>query len=115
MKINLANILYKELSLDSLSVSYYKDIINNLESPQKNINESLAALSVIYDSGKWDSLLYSNVQDSSLFNLLKNNSYRKFEYDFKASFKQDLDDYNWYYSKYNQYFKIDNNNDINFE
>ena len=115
VKINLANILYKELSLDSLSISYYKDIINNIESPQKNINESLAALSVIYDLGKWDSLLYSNVQDSSLFNLLKNNSYRKFKYDFKASFKQDIDDYNWYYSTYNQYFKIDNSSDINFE
>ena len=107
VKINLAHILYKDLSFDSLAVPFYKDLILNSES-SKNINESLAALSALYGNGKWDSILYSNVQDSNLFSLLKNNSYRKFEYDFKVSYNQDKEDFDWFYTKYNEYFNSNN-------
>ena len=106
VKVNLANILYKDLSFDSLAVPYYKDIISNSKIT-KNINESLAALSVIYGNGKWDSLLYASVQDSNSFTLLLNNSYRKHEFDFKVAIEQDKEDLNWFQNKYKQYFYLE--------
>ena len=106
VKINLANILYKELSYDSLAVVYYKDIINN-SGTATNINESLAALSVIDYGGRWDSLLYSNLQDSNLYTFLVNNSERKYEYNIRGSIENDILDLKWFEDKFMQHFKYE--------
>ena len=89
---------------------YYKDIISN-SSSTKNINESLAALFNIEQYGNWDSLLYSNIQDSNLYILLINNSKRKYEYHVKGSEEDDILDLNWFEDKYKKHFQNEINNE----
>jgi hypothetical protein len=106
VKMNLANILYKDLSYDSLASIYYIDIVNNSIST-KNINESLAALSKMDLSSNWDSLLYSNIQDSNLYMLLVNNSSRNYQYNIKGSKSSDFEDLQWFSNKYYKHVEID--------
>jgi hypothetical protein len=110
VKINLANILYKDLAYDSLASVFYKDVVNN-SIVSRDINESLAALSKIDLSSNWDSLLYTNVQDSNLYMLLLNNSLRNYEYDIKSTKNSDLEDLDWFSEKYYKYIEIDSYND----
>ena len=110
VKINLANILYKDLSYDLLAATYYKDIIENSGSSE-NINESLAALSLIEPHEDWDLLLYSNIQDSNLYVLLINNSERKYEYYLKSSMESDILDLRWFEEKYKIHFQQDPSNE----
>ena len=109
VKMNLANILYKDLSYDSLASIYYIDIVNS-SITTKNINESLAALSKIDLSSNWDSLLYSNIQDSNLYMLLVNNSSRNYQYNIKGSKSSDLEDLQWFSNKYYKHVEIDLDN-----
>ena len=91
-----------------MSISYW--IVNN-SSISRDINESLAALSRIDLSSNWDSLLYTNVQDSNLYMLLLNNSLRNYEYDIKSTKNSDLEDLDWFSEKYYKYIEIDSYND----
>ena len=109
VKMNLANILYKDLSYDSLASIYYIDIVNS-SITTKNINESLAALSKIDLSSNWDSLLYSNIQDSNLYMLLVNNSSRNYQYNMKGSKSSDLEDLQWFSNKYYKHVEVDLDN-----
>lgn len=114
MKLILANILYKELSYDDLASKYYKEIIVNNKN-QDNINDSYAALSLFNNEQNWDSLLYVNLNDTSLYQIYKNNAQRKFEYKFINNEKSNIDDYEWFKSIYNKHFPIIEENNLEIE
>ena len=99
VRINIASILYKNLRHDSLAVSIYKDIINNSEDIT-NINNSLSAMTVLDEISSWDSVLFINVQDSNLFNLLIDKAKRDDMYILKNNLKSDILDVNFYSEKY---------------
>ena len=99
VRINMASILYKNLRYDSLAVSIYKGIINNSEDIT-NINNSLSAMTVLDETSSWDSLLFINVQDSNLFNLLIDKAKRDDIYILKNNLKSDILDVNFYSEKY---------------
>ena len=86
----------------------FSDYVKN---SKKNINESLAALCNIEQYGNWDSLLYSNIQDSNLYILLINNSKRKYEYHVKGAEEDDILDLNWFEDKYKKHFQNEINNE----
>ena len=99
VRINMASILYKNLRYDSLAVSIYKGIINNSEDIT-NINNSLSAMTMLDETSSWDSLLFINVQDSNLFNLLIDKAKRDDIYILKNNLKSDILDVNFYSEKY---------------
>ena len=99
VRINMASILYKNLRYDSLAVSIYKGIINSSQDIT-NINNSLSAMTVLDETSSWDSLLFINVQDSNLFNLLIDKAKRDDIYILKNNLKSDILDVNFYSEKY---------------
>lgn len=99
VRINMASILYKNLRYDSLAVSIYKGIINSSQDIT-NINNSLSAMAVLDETSSWDSLLFINVQDSNLFNLLIDKAKRDDIYILKNNLKSDILDVNFYSEKY---------------
>ena len=99
VRINMASILYKNLRYDSLAVSIYKGIINSSQDIT-NINNSLSAMTVLDETSSWDSLLFINVQDSNLFNLLIDKAKRDDIYILKNNLKSDILDVNFYNEKY---------------
>ena len=99
VRINMASILYKNLRYDSLAVSIYKGIINSSQDIT-NINNSLSAMAVLDETNSWDSLLFINVQDSNLFNLLIDKAKRDDIYILKNNLKSDILDVNFYSEKY---------------
>jgi len=110
VKLNLAHILYKDLSFDENARKYYKEIIFN-NSKESYLNESYACLSFIEDDTSWDSLLYSNLNDSNLYHVLKNNAHKKFYYKLDGSLELDSSDLLWFNNIQNKYFlKIEENN-----
>ena len=99
VKINIASILYKNLNLDSLAIVIYKDIINNSEDIT-NINNSLSSMAILDKDSQWDSLLFINIQDSNLFNLLIDKAKRNDIYTLKNNLELDRLDINFYNEKY---------------
>ena len=109
-KLNLAHILYKDLSFDDIAINYYKEIIYN-DNIKNYVNESYACLSLIENNANWDSLLYANLNDSNLYNILKNNARRKFYYNVKGTMDSDNMDLLWLNEIQNKHFyKIEENN-----
>ena len=99
VRINIASILYKDLRFDSLAISIYKDIIDNSKDIT-NINNSLSSMAIIDESSAWDSLLFLNVQDSNLFNLLIDKAKRNDIYILKNNLDSDILDIDFYNEKY---------------
>ena len=86
-----------------------KQIISN--SKLNYINQSYACLSLIENNSIWDSLLYSNVNDSNLYHVLRNNAKRKFQYNLDRSLELDSLDLLWFNEIQKKYFlKIEENN-----
>jgi hypothetical protein len=99
VRINIASILYKDLRSDSLAILIYKDIIDNSKDIT-NINNSLSSMAIIDESSAWDSLLFLNVQDSNLFNLLIDKAKRNDIYILKNNLESDILDIDFYNEKY---------------
>ena len=110
VKLNIAHILYKDLSIDLLAKKYYKDILS-ISNSANYINESYACLSLIENNQHWDSLLFSNLNDSNLYNILKNNAQRKFQYNFDRPLELDSLDLSWFNKiKAKHFLKTEENN-----
>lgn len=99
VRINIASILYKDFRSDSLAISIYKDIIDNSKDIT-NINNSLSSMAILDESSAWDSLLFLNVQDSNLFNLLIDKAKRNDIYILKNNLESDILDIDFYNEKY---------------
>jgi len=99
VRINIASILYKNLNLDSLAIVIYKDIINN-SVDITNVNNSLSSMAILDEDSQWDSLLFINIQDSNLFNLLIDKAKRNDIYTLKNNLELDRLDINFYNEKY---------------
>lgn len=99
VRINIASILYKNLNLDSLAITIYKDIINN-SGDITNVNNSLSSMAILDKDSQWDSLLFINIQDSNLFNLLIDKAKRNDIYTLKNNLELDRLDINFYNEKY---------------
>ena len=114
IKLSIAHTLYRDLSFDDLASKYYKEIINSAEK-KSYINESYAGMALIENTSNWDSLLYSNVKDSNLYNVLMNNAERKFEYNLNNSFELDSLDLLWFNEIKQKYFPIIEENNSKIE
>ena len=57
-------------------------------------------MTVLDETSSWDSLLFLNVQDSNLFNLLIDKAKRDDIYILKNNLKSDILDVNFYSEKY---------------
>ena len=99
VRINIASILYKDFRSDSLAISIYKDIIDNSKDIT-NINNALSSMTILDESSAWDSLLFLNVQDSNLFNLLIDKAKRNDIYILKNNLESDILDIDFYNEKY---------------
>ena len=107
LKLKIADFLYKEIDYDNLALDYYMNIIENSDN-LNYVKTSMASLSYIKPSDKWDSLLFSKVKDSSEFLILLTNSLKSNKYKIMGSSISDSLDFLWYDDLYNTYFKETN-------
>tara|TARA_B100000029_G_scaffold440324_1_gene457411 strand:- start:369 stop:1298 length:930 start_codon:yes stop_codon:yes gene_type:complete len=105
VKFNIAEFLYKDFRIDSLSENYYLEIIKN---ESTYIKESYAALTYIDSVNSWDSLLYSLVLDSTKFFKLIENAKHNDHISLIESINvtDDTESYKWYSSSYNKLFPV---------
>ena len=105
VKFNIAEFLYKDFRIDSLSANYYLEIIKN---ESTYIKESYAALTYIDSVNSWDSLLYSLVLDSTKFFKLIENAKHNDHISLIESINvtDDTESYKWYSSSYNKLFPV---------
>ena len=106
VKLNIANFYYQEIDFDDKAEILYKEIIES-SSNLNYVNRSLASLSIIEIDGKWDSLLYQQINDSALFNIIINNSLKKDSYNLSGSMFSDSVDNIYYNELFNNLFKVE--------
>ena len=95
IKLNVAHFLYKDLHFDIDASKYYKEIVNNSQ-VLNYIQSSLAALSNIEPEEKWDSTLFSMLNDSTLYNIQLNNSLKNDLYKIDGTSYSDSLNFLWY-------------------
>ena len=114
VKINLAHFLFKEINYDKDALIYYKEIVNNNSKPNY-VNSAVAALTYIEPDSKWDSLLFSNVnQDSSIYKSILLSAMKKEPFKSIGSIASDSLDFLWYNDLYNDFFKVEEVDSIQF-
>ena len=105
VKLNIANFYYKELDFDDQAVQLYKEIVKN-NSNMNYVNSSLASLSLIEKDAKWDSMLYAQINDSSLYDIIINNSLKKEPYKMIGTMNSDSIDIIYYKDLHDVLFKV---------
>ena len=106
LKLNIAYFYYKEIDFDDRAAQLYKEIVES-NSNMNYVNSSLASLSLIEKDAKWDSMLHAQINDSSLYNIIINNSLKKEPYKMIGTMKSDSIDIIYYKDLDNILFKVD--------
>ena len=95
IKLNIADFLYKDINFNNEASKYYRQIVDNSRI-SNYIHSSLAVLSFIEPKEKWDSTLFSMLDDSALYNIQINNVIKHEPYKIYGTMHSDSMEFSWY-------------------